>query len=47
MRRSVGVKEKMSDGMDRKILKWFGYVERITRNQLTTRVYESVVVGRK
>ena len=31
----------INDGVDRKVLKWFGYVERFSEERLNRRVYES------
>ena len=47
MRCRVGVREKRTDGVDRKVLKWFGYVERMSGDlkRFTKRVYESEVEG--
>ena len=34
MRCRVGVREKLSDGVDRKVLKWVGHLESKSREQL-------------
>ena len=47
MRPKVGVKEKMIGGVDLKILRCFGHVECMSGEQLTIRVYESGVEGRR
>ena len=41
----MGVKEKMSKRVDRKVLKWFGHVERMGDERLTKKVYNSDVGG--
>ena len=43
----VGVKEEMSKRVDRKVLKWFGYVQRMGDERLTKKVYNSEVVGER
>ena len=45
VRERVGVPEKMSNRVDRKVLKWFGHVERMGGERLTKRVYMSEVEG--
>ena len=45
VRRRVGVSEKLSKRVDRKVLKWFGHVERMGGERLTKRVYTSEVRG--
>ena len=45
VRRRVGVSEKLSKRVDRKVLKWFGHVERMGSDRLTKRVYMSEVDG--
>ena len=42
----VGVREKMSDRIDRDVLMCFAHVKRMGGEQLTGRVYESEVEGR-
>ena len=39
VRRRVGVSEKMTERMDRKVFKWFGHVERMKEEFLTKRVF--------
>ena len=46
VRRRVGVKEKTGGRVDRKILKWFGHVKRMSGQWLTKKVCESRVEGR-
>ena len=41
MRESVGVPESLSKRVDRKVLNWFGHVERIGGERLTKRVWEA------
>ena len=43
----MGVKEKMSKRVDRKVLKWFGHVERMGDERLTKKVYKSEVGGER
>ena len=43
VRGRVGVPEKLSGRVDRKVLKWFGHVERMGSKRMTKRVY----VGRR
>ena len=38
MRLTAGVRDKISDGVNRKVLKWLGQVERMTGERLTKRV---------
>ena len=45
MRERVGVPESLSNRVDRKVLKWFGHVERMGGERLTKRVYMSEVGG--
>ena len=45
MRRGVGVGQKVSDRIGRKVLRWFRIMERMSGELLTRRVYESEVVG--
>ena len=45
VRERVGVSEPMSERVDRKILKWFGHVERMGNERLTKKVYISEVSG--
>lgn len=45
VRRRVGVPETLSKRVDRKVLKWFGHVERMGSERLTKRVYTSEVRG--
>ena len=47
VRQRVGVHEKLSKRIDRKVLKWFGHVERMGSERLTKRVYMSEVGGRR
>ena len=37
MRSNVGVREKTSDKADRKVIRWFGHVERVSRERLAKR----------
>ena len=43
VRERVGVPEKLSGRVDRKVLKWFGHVERMGSERMTKRVYMSEV----
>ena len=43
----MGVKEEMSKRVDQKVLKWFGYVQRMGDERLTKKVYNSEVVGER
>ena len=45
VRERVGVPEKLSNRVDRKVLKWFGHVERMGGERMTKRVYMSEVDG--
>ena len=45
MRDRVGVPETLSKRVDKKVLKWFGHVERIGGERLTKRVFMSEVRG--
>ena len=45
VRERVGVPEKLSGRVDRKVLKWFGHVERMGSERMTKRVYVSEVGG--
>ena len=45
VRERVGVPEALSKRVDRKVLKWFGHVERMGNERLTKRVYRSEVGG--
>ena len=45
VRERVGVRENMSKRVDRKMLKWFGHIERMKSERLTKRVYMSGVEG--
>ena len=45
VRERVGVTEEMSKRVDRKVLKWFGHVERMGDERLTKKVYKSEVDG--
>ena len=47
VRERVGVKEEMSKRVDRKVLKWFGHVERMGDERLTKKVYKSEVDGER
>ena len=47
MRPKVDVRDKMIESLDRKVLKGFGYVDRLYRERLTERVYESDVETRR
>ena len=47
VRERMGVKEKMSKRVDRKVLKWFGHVERMGDERLTKKVYKSEVGGER
>merc|ERR1712074_246460 len=42
-----GVPEKLSGRVDRKVLKWFGHVERMGSDRMTKRVYVSEVEGER
>ena len=43
VRERVGVLEKLTGKVDRKVLKWFGHVERMGSERMTKRVYMSEV----
>ena len=45
MSERVGVTEEMSKRVDRKILKWFGHVERMKDEILAKKAYKSEVGG--
>ena len=47
VRERVGVTEKMSKRINRKVLKWFGHVERMGDERLTKKVYKSEVGGER
>ena len=47
VRERVGVSENLSKRVDRKVLKWFGHVERMGSERLTKRVYVSDVEGER
>ena len=47
VRERVGVKEELSKRVDRKVLKWFGHVERMGDERLTKKVYKSEVGGER
>ena len=47
VRGRVGVPEKLSGRVDRKVLKWFGHVERMGSKRMTKRVYMSEVEGQR
>ena len=47
MRERVGVPETLSKRVDRKVLKWYGHVERMGSERLTKRVYMSEVGGER
>ena len=47
VRERVGVPEKLSGRVDRKVLKWFGHVERMGSERMTKRVYMSEVEGQR
>ena len=47
VRERVGVPEKLSNRVDRKVLKWFGHVERMGSERLTKKVYVSEVEGER
>ena len=47
VRERVGVPEKLSGRVDRKVLKWFGHVERRGSERMTKRVYMSEVEGQR
>ena len=47
VRERVGVDEKLSERVDRKVLKWYGHVERMSGERLTKRVYRSEVEGER
>ena len=40
VRRRVDRRENMSDGVNRKVLQWFGHVERLSEERLAKRVHE-------
>ena len=41
------VNEKMSNGVDQKVLKWFGHIEPMGDERLTKKVYKSEVGGER
>ena len=43
--RRVGVHGTLSERMDKRVLSWFGHVERMEENRLTKRVYKSSAEG--
>ena len=45
--RKLGVREKVSDRMDRKVLKRLRYVERTSEERLSKRVYEAGLKRRR
>jgi len=45
IRGRVGVREKISERVDREMLKWFGHVVPMRDERLTMKVYESEVEG--
>ena len=45
VREMVGVDERLSERVDRKLLEWYGYVERMSGERLAKRVYRSEVEG--
>ena len=47
MKRRVSARKKMSDGVDRKAVRWFGIVERLSRERFTDKVDESELKGRR
>ena len=47
VRERVGVPERLSKRIDRKVLKWFGHVERMGSERMTKRVYMSEVEGNR
>ena len=47
MSEGVGIPESLSKRVDRKMLKWFGHVERMGGERLTKRVYMSEVRGER
>jgi len=46
-RERLGVREKISKRVDRKVLKWFGNVERMGDERLNKKVYNSEVGGER
>ena len=47
VRERAGVSAKLSKRVDRKVLKWFGHVERMGSERMTKRVYMSEVEGKR
>ena len=47
MRKRVGVPEAQNNRVDRKVLKWFGHIERMGSERLTKRVYISEMRGER
>ena len=47
MRCKFSIREKMRDRVDRKVLKLFGHVRRISEKQMTQRLYEYEVEHRR
>ena len=45
IRKKVRVNEKLSERIDKRVLTWFGHVERMNDCRLTKRVYKSIVSG--
>ena len=46
-RRRVDVRKEIRDRVDRKVLKWFGHLEHMSRERFTKRVYEFEVARRR
>ena len=45
VRRRIGMRDKMSDRVDLKVLKWLGHTERMRGERLSKRMYEPDVEG--
>ena len=45
VRKKVQVNEKLSERIDKRVLTWFGHVERMNDGRMTKRVYKSEVSG--
>ncbi|TOF78419.1 hypothetical protein CGJ15_26585, partial [Vibrio parahaemolyticus] len=47
VRRRCGITKTVVQRAEEGLLRWFGHVERMERNRMTSRVYQSVVEGRR
>ena len=46
VRRRVGIQETLSERMDRRVLSWYGHIERMDDDRLTKRIYKANARGR-